>query len=202
MIFMLFIDMLFIEKTRAPHVFLIYQNGLFMDYSTDTKISPVKNFSFNLQESVTSQSSGSHYYGPDEQSVHMGFANNENIYIFYGDGQKSVTYIDTKTQKVRAMPKTKLEKPCHGGSGIKVGDTFLMACDRKTHMYDVHQLKVKALLWSDKRQRFVNYTYLTATNYNENCLTPLNRCVVLSTFIVKIILKTIFQISLHHGWKH
>ena len=150
-----------------------------MDYSADTKISPTKNFTFNLLESITAHLSHTYTYQPDSYSVHMGYANNENIYIFYGDGKKPVTYIDIKTQIVRAIPETSLAEPCHVGCGVRVGDKFLMACDRETHIHSVDKLKSKSNIWSDRKQRLIEPLELKATRYDENCLTSLNRYVLI-----------------------
>ena len=166
-----------VEKLRIPHVFIIYQDGLYMDYSSEFETSPSKNFTLSLPESITSHLSHSfsQFHQPDSYSVHMGYANNENIYIFYGDGKKPVTYIDIQTQIVRAIPETNLGDPCHIASGVRVGDKFLMACDRNTHMHSVFDLKSKSNLWSDRKQRLIQSPYLTATAYTEHCLTSLNR---------------------------
>ena len=157
----------------------MYQHGLYLDYSTDQNISPPKSFAFNLQESKTMFESGFDgiYFNQDSwYSVHMGYANNKNIYIFYGDGKKDITYIDFKTYKLRTIAKSKLKKSCLFGQGVRMGNRFLMTCDKEDiHLGPYSSIKKKTHLWSDRKERFTFAPTLTATAYSKNCVTSFNR---------------------------
>ena len=151
-----------------------------MDFSTDETLSPSKNFTFHLPKSVTKYTS--HVLGWDatddsyEYTSYMGYADLENIYIFYGNGERVVTFINFQTQQLRTIPGSKLIKKSHLGSGVQVGNLFLMAGDMESFLtYLNTDMEVKTNLWSARRKIMIKSPTLTAIAYTEHCLTAFNR---------------------------
>ena len=163
------------EISRSPHVFIIYQDGLYLDYSTDENISPSKNFTFYLHKSVTKYESGSLGVVASEFSSYMAYSDTENIYIFYGNGERDATYINFHTRQLRTIPGSKLKTKSHLGSGVRAGNLFLMAGDKSNHMTADHTYQVNTQLWSDRKKTMIQAPTLKATAYTENCLTSFNK---------------------------
>ena len=163
------------EISRSPHVFIIYQDGLYLDYSTDENISPSKNFTFYLHKSVTKYESGSLGVVASEFSSYMAYADTENIYIFYGNGERDATYINFHTRQLRTMPGSKLTSKSNLGSGVRAGNLFLVAGDKSNHMTADHTYQVNTQLWSDRKKTMIQAPTLKATAYTENCLTSFNK---------------------------
>ena len=150
-----------------------------MDFSTDETLSPSKNFTFHLPKSVTKYSSHVLYWDDvsDEFTSYMGYADLENIYIFYGNGERVVNFINFQTQQLRTIPGSKLINKSHLGSGVQVGNLFLMAGDKESYTtYHTNiNMEVKTNLWSVRRKTMVRSPTLAPTAYTENCLTAFNR---------------------------
>ena len=150
-----------------------------MDFSTDENLSPSKNFSFHLPKSVTKYTSHIWYYEDNnEYTSYMGYADLENLYIFYGNGERVVTFINFKTKQLRTIPRSKLITKSHLGSGVQVGNLFLIAGSKDNFMTEteIKNMEVKTNLWSTRKKIMIkDPPTLTSTDYTENCLTSFNR---------------------------
>ena len=69
-------------KSRVPHIFIIYQGGLHLDFSTDVKISPSKNFEIKLRHSLPSYSHSGIY------STHIKDEGQSTGYLAYANDNR------------------------------------------------------------------------------------------------------------------
>ena len=164
---------------RVPHVFIIYQGGLHLDFSTDESISPSKNFEIKLRHSLPTYNVQSVYLGDPpvgKSTGYLAYANDKRIYIFYTDGQKDITYIDIETGKHRTISNTSYGDSLMFGSGVRVGGNFFMAGDKNninSLSWTVHTSK--CFTWEEKRQVLDRSKSTTFASYTDSCFASYNR---------------------------
>ena len=173
-----FLCLFHLEKPRVPHVFIIYQDGLHTDFSTEISISPPKNFFIKLPTSKSYLVGGIIAFDTVQAlSGYLSYANLDKIYIFYIDGSKNLTYIDIKTQKHRTISGTNFGNPLYFASGVRVGKNFFMATDRSNYGLNLPQRswKTQSYIWMDKREQLFNHSLTFATSYKQVCFASFNR---------------------------
>ena len=69
-------------KSRVPHIFIIYQGGLHLDFSTEVKISPFKSFEIKLRHSLPSYSHSGIY------STHIKDEGQSTGYLAYANDNR------------------------------------------------------------------------------------------------------------------
>ena len=142
---------------KVPHIFVLYENGQHLDYSTDESISPSKIFEINI---------------PFSDLGYFSYANLEYIYIFYADGKKDITYLNIETLQHRTIPNSKLKTYVQDGYGVQIGSMFLMSGDIDYHYWNV--ISVKSHIWSDKKERFISSPDVPRP-VPSSCFTSFNR---------------------------
>ena len=163
---------------RVPHVFIIYQGGLHLDFSTDDSISPSKNFKIKLRHSLPTYNFQSVFLGPPvgKSTGYLAYANDKRIYIFYTDGKKDITYIDIETGKHRTISNTSYGDSLMFGSGVRVGSNFFMAGDKNninSLSWTVHTSK--CFTWEEKREVLDRSKSTTFASYTDSCFASYNR---------------------------
>ena len=169
---------------RVPHIFIIYQGGLHIDFSTDETISPSKSFPITLRKSV-SLSSLRNCQLPHQDTQpnlnysagYLAYANDKKIYIFYTDGKKDLTYIDIGTGKHRTISNTAYGSNLIFGSGVRVGDQFFMTGDRinQCHSHGFLNYKSKCYIWKEKREKLDSSKKAPVSLYDNTCFASYNR---------------------------
>ena len=168
-------------KSRVPHIFIIYQDGLHLDFSTDEKISTSKNFDIKLRHSLPSYSHSGiqtvHFKEGGKSTGYLAYANDNRIYIFYTDGQKDVTYIDIETGKHRTISNTAYGANLMFGSGIRVGNKFFMTGDKieKFSGFLWTDWSSQCFTWMEKREFLDRSKRTKLTKYTNTCFTSYNR---------------------------
>ena len=145
------------SKPKVPHIFVLYEDGHHIDFSTDESISPSKDFEIKI---------------PESNLGYFSYANLKYIYIFYADGKKDITYLNIETLQHRTIPNTTLTSGVHDGNGVQVGSRFMMSGDIKYYFWNV--FSVESQTWSDKKERFVSSPEVPRPAFS-SCFTPLNR---------------------------
>ena len=163
--------------SRVPHVFIIYQDGLHMDFSTDERISPSNDFPIQLRSSKTKYPPGGFFFQPDHQSTgYLAYADLDKIYIFYTDGKKDVTYIDIRKGVHGTISNTNFGTNLVFASGVQVGPDYFMTSDRLK--YDVGpniQWKVPTYKWTGKKSHIFKHKQYTVSKYTYACYASYNR---------------------------
>ena len=160
------------RSLKVPHLLVMYEDGQIIDFSTNEALSPSRNVTMKLE----SKSGIFGYYA---------YADLQNIYIFYSQGRKDITYIDCQTLQHRTLSNTKLPKQKHKGIGVRVGDIFLIAGGHwytnanlypQNHYTSQPYYTNESISWSVKKKMYlkVNPPFKFAT-VEESCLTSVNR---------------------------
>ena len=164
-----------IEWARVPHVFIIYQEGLHMDFSADEKISPIKNYNIKLRSSKPAYDPGGFASPQCHQATgYLSYADLDNIYIFYTDGEKDAMYIDIKDGSHRTIKGTNFHEKVLYGSGIKVGLDFFMASDRR-NIHSKWIWKTLSFVWKGNKQRLFKHEEFTVSKHTYACYASYNR---------------------------
>ena len=170
---------------RVPHIFIIYQGGLHIDFSTDETISPTKTFQITLRKSFTMSArmceftlNPIQHSGINSNSAgYLAYANDKKIYIFYTDGKKDLTYIDIGTGKHRTISNTAYGSKLVYGSGVRVGDQFFMTGDRLEQCYNnpFSNYKSNCYIWKEKREKMDSSKKAPFSLYDNTCFASYNR---------------------------
>ena len=171
-----------IGNPRVPHVFIIYQDGLHIDFSTDEVISPSKNFEIKLRHSVPSyRPCGIYIQQMNGTTGYLAYANDNRIYVFSTDGKKDMTYIDIKTGVHRTITNTaftsNFDSEIMFGSSVRVGNKFLMAGDRLKWCYYEISWSTKLFIWNEKREILQQRKKFPVSRYDNACYASYNRFV-------------------------
>ena len=165
----------FLAWNRVPHVFIIYQDGLHMDFSTDERISPSNDFPIQLRSSKTKYPPGGFAFQPDHQSTgYLAYADLDKIYIFYTDGKKNVTSIDIRKGFHQTISNTDYGTNLVFASGVRVGNDFFMISDRLIYNLQVSS-DVITYKWTGKKSRIFKHMMYTSSAYTYACYAPYNR---------------------------
>ena len=168
----------FLVSSRVPHVFIIYQDGLHMDFSTDERISPTNKFQIKLRSSKTNYHQGGFAFpNPQQSTGYLSYADLDKIYIFYTDGKKDVTYIDIRKGFHRTISRTEYGTNLVFASGVQVGSDFLMVTDRlKYTVYGTDfQWTAPTYRWTGKKSRIFKHKKYTVSKYTYACYASYNR---------------------------
>ena len=173
-----------VGNPRVPHVFIIYQDGLHLDFSTDETMSPSKNFDIKLRHSLPSyRHCGFNAPQQAKSTGYLAYANDKRIYIFYTDGKKDVTYIDIDTGIHRTVPNTafegtNVEPEIMFASSVKVGNKFFMSGDKLKKCYNLNlegQWNSKCYIWNEKREMMEQREKFPISKYDNTCYASYNR---------------------------
>ena len=160
--------------SRVPHVFIIYQDGLHMDFSTDERISPTIDFPLKLRTSKTKYPPGGFFFDPNYESTgYLAYADLDNIYIFYTDGKKDVTYIDIRKGFHQTITNTNFGSSLLFASGVKVGNDFFMISDRL--VWGKVPSDVMTYKWTGKKSRIFKHMMYSPSTYTYACYASYNR---------------------------
>ena len=168
----------FLVSSRVPHVFIIYQDGLHMDFSTDERISPTNKFQIKLRSSKTNYHQGGFAFpNPQQSTGYLSYADLDKIYIFYTDGKKDVTYIDIRKGFHRTISRTEYGTNLVFASGVQVGSDFLMVTDRQEYTLTGidFQWTVPTYKWTGKKSRIFKYLMYPPSTYTYACYASYNR---------------------------
>ena len=149
-----------------------------MDFSTDERISPTNNFQIQLRSSKTKYQPGGFSLPQGHKSTgYLAYADLDNIYIFYTDGKKDVTYIDIRKGFHRTISRTEYGINLVFANGVQVGSDFLMVTDRlKYGISGVNFLwKVPTYKWAGKKSRIFKHKQYTVSKYTYACYASYNR---------------------------
>ena len=164
------------NKPKVPHVFVIYDNGQHLDFSTDEAISPSKEFNIKLHNSKCGGSTFEVGLMKICPKGYFSYANNKYIYIFYADGTKDITYLNIETLQHRAILGTKFSAYVTDGTGVRVGSNFLISGNLQAFSpYNWNQFTVKSHTWSDKREKFISSPLTPRSTNYEACFTSYDR---------------------------
>ena len=148
-----------------------------MDFSADERISPTNIFQIKLRSSKTKYQTGGFYAQQEYQSTgYLSYADLDNIYIFYTDGKKDVTYIDIRKGFHRTISRTDYGTNLVFASGVQVGPDYFMTSDRLK--YDVGpniQWKVPTYKWTGKKSHIFKHKQYTVSKYTYACYASYNR---------------------------
>ena len=146
-----------------------------MDFSTDEMISPTNDFPIQLRSSKTKYQTGGFKIPQNYQSTgYLSYADLGNIYIFYTDGEKDVTYIDIRKGVHGTISNTNFGTNLVFASGVKVGKDFFMISDKL--MYGFHvPLDVMTYKWAGKKSRILKHKRYTPSKYTYACFASYNR---------------------------
>ena len=169
--------LLFPGYPKVPHVFLIYQDGMHLDFSTEEKMSPSKQFDIKLRPSITSYANEG-FLAPEKYRVtgYLAYANLKNIYVFHTDGQKDITYINIESGKHRTISNTSYDAKFMWGSGLRVGNSFFMTGDKEHwSVLMVQNWKTKYYIWREKREKLQVKKWFPISKNTACCYTAYNR---------------------------
>ena len=179
----------YLKGLTVPHILVIHQNGRMSDYSTNETLSPSRNVSMKLTCSNVYEK----FYGafaPNRSCYTFAYADLQNIYIFYGNAKRDMTYIDCQSFDYGTMSGTKLKNQHIEGIATKVGDKFIMLGENDymddvlmglwdfAPLYNTQQesFRTKVTIWSDRKQKFFGHhpDFIEAT-VDHTCVTGFNR---------------------------
>ena len=171
------LDQTRLRKPRVPHIFIIYQDGLHLDFSTDESLSPSKKFDIKLRHSLPSyQPCGFNQEQFPKSTGYLAYANDEKIYIFYTDGKKDLTYIDIATGIHRTISNTAYGAEIMFGSSVRVGDKFFMAGDKLRKCWlGPNNWNTKCFIWKEKKETLEERKYVPVSRYDNSCYASYNR---------------------------
>ena len=152
-----------------------------MDFSTDERISPTNVFPIKLRSSKPKYQNGGFYVQQGDQSTgYLAYADLDNIYIFYTDGKKDVTYIDIRKGIHRTISRTDYVTNLVFASGVKVGPDYFMISDRLNYglqsiTTDTTLWKRMTYKWTGKKSRIFKHKQYTVSKYTYACYASYNR---------------------------